>query len=336
MRISGFSVLLVILVILLAACDIIPPASGGELGIYLLQDKDVTYHNDLGPIFLSLPHEETPLLSTEDIDFYDWSTHFVYLKTNKEAMKERLLDSNEMLMKYPLSPFIVTTGEQPRYVGFLQTLVSSMYMPSPSITDFGLKMDPDDILNITGTWNEDGEDTRDNKHVKQALIKSGLYHAGLGLEFDTNYGLNFHPLIGDTMEVEYRFTLTNYDEDALYVLDPNKASDSVFFYFNTRPSFHNVTSDERVRSNYYYYSNGHPDTSDYANLSWYTLLASGRSITRTVRSGKYTNVHAGEYEFFLSFSTPCFTMKKSKRNKLLGRIWLGQIHSPLNTFDYTP
>jgi hypothetical protein len=330
------SLLLLALCLLFTSCDIFAPQSDGTFGIYMLKNKTLSIYNDLGDAYLTKALDSVAVLTSKDIDYYDWSSHCIYLKTDKDEINERLLDSSGFMLKYPGAPFVVTSNGETQYYGYFYSLIMSLTAAIPSINEMSLSYYPEDVLPIHESWNSDDLDARNNENVKQALIDAGLLHAGISVAIDTLFGLKFYPLSGDTMQMEYRFSITNNDQYALYVLDPDKIGTDLFFYFNVAPSFSNTTTEDFLRPNHSYNPNIVPDTSEFDNLSWYTLLAPGTSITRTVRTGRYTDVTAGHYEFNLRYSTPTHSLDKDRRNKLLGRIWIGETQSPTYTVNYTP
>ncbi len=319
--------LLIILSLFLSACLFTPPASDETFGIYMLQNKNLDIYDDLEDEVLSKPLDSAAVLTAADIDFYDWSSHCIYLKNNKDQLKERLLDDRGFLVKNPGAAFVVSTNGASQYYGCFHSLIMNLAPTTPTIDEMSLTYYPEDVLSIGRSWISDDLDTRNNDDVKQALINAGLFHAGISVEIDTAFGLNFYPFAGDSSQMEYRFIISNHDEDALYVLDPDKIGTELFFYFNVAPSIYNLDTDAYLHPNHSYDPSMTPDTSNFDNLNWYTLLSSGESITRTVRTGNYTNVTAGRYELALDYSTPINTLRQARRNKPLGRIWIGNVKS---------
>lgn len=330
------SLRLLLIIILLASCGIFAPQTDGTFGIYMLKDKTLSIYNDLGDAYLSKVLDSVAVLTSKDIDYYDWSSHCIYLKTDKDEINERLLDSSGFMFKYPGAPFVVTSNGEAQYYGFFHSMIMSIAAATPSINEMSLIYYPEDVLPIGRSWNSDDLDTRNNENVKQALIDTGLFHAGISVAVDTLFGLTFYPLSNDTMQMEYRFSITNNDRDALYVLDPDKIGTDLFFYFNVAPSIYNLDNSDFLRPNHRFDLSMTPDTSDFDDLNWYTLLSPSETLVRTVRTGKYANVSAGQFEFDLRYGTPIHTLSKSKRNKLLGRIWIGETQSPKYVVTYTP
>lgn len=330
------SLTILLIIILLASCSFFAPQGDGTFGIYMLKNKTLSLYNDLGDAYLTKALDSVAVLTSEDIEYYDWSSHCIYLKNDKDEMKERLLDANGSLLEHPGAPFVVTSNGEAQYYGFFHSMIMSTIAAAPSINEMSLTYYPEDVLSIGRSWNSDDLDARNNDNVKQALIDAGLLHAGISVAVDTLFGLTFYPLSNDSMQIEYRFSVTNNDQDALYVLDPNKIGTDLFFYFNVAPSITNLDNSEFLRPNHQYDSSIAPDTSDFDDLNWYTLLSPDETMVRTVRTGRYTNVTAGHFEFSLHYRTPIHTLSKSRRNKALGRIWIGEIQSPKYSVNYTP
>ena len=260
-------VLLLLLILSFSSCNIFSPPADDAFAIYLLKDKTLSVYNNLGDDYLSKPLDPTPLLAANDIEYYDWSSHCIYLKTNKQAIRERLLDSTGFLFNLPGAPFVVTASGQTDYYGFLYSMIMSLAPTEPTIDDMSLRFYPEDVFVIRESWNTDEPDARDNAHVKQALIEAGLYRGGIELEFDTDYGLHFSSVDSIDWELEYRYTITNNDNSDLYILDPDKAGDTVYFYFNNMPSFNDLVFGERCSwDNPFIDAAVFPDTSDFDNL----------------------------------------------------------------------
>jgi len=296
------------------------PEQNDEFAIYLLKDKSITMNNTPWGEFFDHTLDDTSFLSSENIDMYDWSSHLIYLKTDKSYLQDFFFDSTYGL-RYNGCPFIVTGGTQPLYSGLVYHSYHGYVTQWPKISSTELYYYPDDIFGIGRPYGN-CDDPRSLPEVKEALFEAGIFHAGVNVELDTSFGIFFHSISGDTMEVEYRISFTNLDQDALYVLDPNKSDGWMFNYFTFPPVFYDSLDSPQISSSSLYTGTA-PDTSDYDNLDYYTLLLPGQSIKRTLRRGIYTNVHAGNYYVKINYGAPLYTMTKSKRNKFLGRIWIG-------------
>lgn len=314
------NMIFILFLLLFSTCDINGPEQNREFAIYLLEDKSITMYNTSWDEFVDKTLEDTPFLSSENIDFYDWSSHLIYLKTDKTFLHDLFIDSTNGL-QYNGCPFIVTGGSQPLYSGLVYFSPHGYVIQYPNISPTDLDYFPDNIFYIRGPYGG-GDDPRNLPEVKDALIEAGIYHAGIKVELDTRYGVNFHSVSGDTMEVEYRILIRNLDQDALYVLDPDKSEGWMYQFFTSPPVFYDSLANPQIRSSTDYIGTA-PDTSDYADLDHYTLLLPGQSIKRTIRRGTYTNVQAGDYYTGIHHAAPIYTMTRSKRNNFWGRIWIG-------------
>jgi hypothetical protein len=312
--------LFVLFLLIFSACDINGPEQNSEFAIYLLEDKSITKNNTPWDEFVDQTLDDTPFLSSENIDMYDWSSHLIYLKTNKSYLQDFFFDSTYGL-RYNGCPFIVTGGTQLLYSGLVYHSYHGVVIQWPKISTTELSYYPDDIFGIGRPYGN-CDDPRSLPEVKEALIEAGIFHAGVNVELDTSFGVFFHSISGDTMEVEYRISITNLDQEALYVLDPDKSDGWMFNYFTSPPVFYDSLDTPQIRSSSYYKGTA-PDTSDYDNLDYYTLLLPGQSIKRSLLRGTYTNVQAGNYYIKINYGAPLYTMTRLKRNKLFGRIWIG-------------
>lgn len=323
---KNINIIFILFLLLFSTCDINGPEQDREFAIYLLEDKNITMYNTPWDEFVDKTLEDTPFLSSEDIDFYDWSSRLFYLKTDKTFLRDFFIDSTYGL-RYNGCPFIVTSGTQPLYSGLVYFSMHGIVIQYPKIspTDLDDYPYPDNLFYIQGPYG-DGEDPRSLPEVKEALKEAGLFHAGIKVELDTRYGVSFHTVSGDTMEVQYRVLIRNLDQDALYVLDPDKLDGWMYQYFSSPPVFYDSLGNPLIRSSTNYIGTA-PGTSEYANLDHYTLLLPGQSIKRVIRRGTYTNVKTGSYYTGIHYAAPVYTMTKSKRNNFWGRIWIGSTGS---------
>ncbi len=316
---------LFILSLILISCNIFNPSDKGNFGVYLLEDKTLTMRNTPWDSLMNMPQDSLPFLSENDIDLYDWSSQLIYLKDDKTFLQEMFDDTITGGLKYNGCPFFVRSGTQTLYSGFVYHSMHGYQLQHPKISFTGLYYYPDNIFCIERPYDID-DDPRSLPEVKEALIDAGIYHAGIHVELDTDYGMTFHTISGDSMEAEYRVKISNQDRDALYVLDPEKQEGWMYQFFCTPPVLFDSLANPVMRSRIDYVWPS-PDTSDYANLDHYTLLLPGQSIKRTIRRGIYTNVLEGDYYVGVHHAAPVYTMTRSKRNKTRGRIWLGSTDS---------
>jgi len=223
-----------------------PLSSYGEndfaFAIYFLQNdelkmKDV-YDKDLSELKLSL----MPWLWDKDIRFYDWSSHCIYLKRDKTNYFPNWENNkfNEFPPEWADKPFIVVANGKRCYIGYFEHSALSHLWPAPTITDGYNSGYPSDVLFMDWMWLYH-DYPQNHPDVKKALIKAGLYHGGISVTFDTT-DVNTLRMIenADTSNISYKFTLSNNDEDDLYVIDPDKTDSDLFHLFTNGLTFQNI------------------------------------------------------------------------------------------------
>ena len=223
--------------------------SDHHFGIYFLADttlkmKDVI-ENEINMNLEGIELQSEPWISEKDIDFYDWSSHCIYLKKDKTYFIPGWINGerfNVFPAEWADRPFMVVANGKSCYLGYLSRVVLSMDMwIAPMVGDVGLNsMYPQDVLFIDWRWLYH-DYPQNNPNVKNALIEAGLYHGGISVTFDTT-DINTLCMIEntDTSTISYKFTITNNDKDDLYIIDPEKTGSDLFHWFNNGLTFQNI------------------------------------------------------------------------------------------------
>jgi hypothetical protein len=299
---------------------VVPPIeNNNSFGIYFLKDTTLTIEDILNTDFEDLELADKPWLIQDDIEFYDWSSHCIYLKKDKSYL---FPDYFEGYYQLPNSwtdrPWIVVVNKTVCYKGYFVTDASIDTYPYPEISglEAGTWGYPKDI--ITSDWIFLLQsDPRDNEVVKERLIQCGLYHGGIEVSLDTATS-PIKVYNGDTTSVEYTLRIKNNDNDNLYVFDPEKVDNEIFHYYNYGPDFINVTNKYLYRSQYMI--TREPDGWD---NGWYTLLKSGETIKRTIILKGYPFIPSGTYWIQGGYAGPKEGLEKNIRETQLGRYWIG-------------
>jgi hypothetical protein len=130
--------------------------------------------------------------------------------------------------------------------------------------------------------------------------------------------------------------LRNLDQDDLYVLDPQKFDQSLFYKFGNGIIARNAAGGASIICTI------HPDSDYKRDLAWYTRLKKGESMTRTVETQPIKpglQSTPGKYIFQFSF----FGNESGNNDQLLlknnavslnpkavdGRLWLGELRAEL-------
>jgi len=313
-------IIVVIYVLLLTTmCDTNPVSSTDDsaFSIHLLKDHSLTISKISEKDINELKLEEKAWIASEDIDFYDYSSHCIYLKSNKSTYftKELGISLNDQ-------PFVILAYNIRCYLGSFHSGAMSLAPHHPYIDEMSISFFPSDVLYIAPSWNRDIEDERNNTYVEQALRNMNKLHHGLSLTVNEIQVIDN----SDTATVRYTYALQNNDQDDLYVLDPEKMGTKLFHYYTNGINFRSETK--------YIYSEYKsvigPEPFDSWQSDWFSKLNAGQSMERTIIIKGYPHIPNDQYSCTFQFSSP---MKVEKDDRYIndGRIWIGEIQSNAQT-----
>jgi hypothetical protein len=318
------TMLLFVLVLLSCTRDKNPAGpSDSDFGFYFLKDESVTIYNfqDEGA---DLTPQETPWLSAKDIDFYDFSSHCIYLKKPKTELFPDYDDSFQLMQAMSNKMFWIIANGKQCYLAAFHGAASSLACFTPFVNELSFDFYPSDVLPLQGSWL--GDDERNNQTVKNALKAAGLYHAGLTVELqDVNVTDN-----SDIATVQYILKITNNDVDDLLVLDADKMGSGLFHYFTIGPMIYN--EDRQL----HYYAEHREFTKPAEGVTfdpeWFTVIKSGQSKSWTITLEGYDTIQPGQYKCEVKFASP---MEIDLAHRYVGkaRYWLGEIETPTITIE---
>jgi hypothetical protein len=300
------------LVLLMVIFISITKGQEASVKIYFLKDPNLSIQRASKLDIKELNLETVPWLTNDDIQFYDYSTHCIYLKADASKF-----------IKPPLKPFVVIANTKRGYIGeFFSFHTISSHVPELPyiVTNYDY---PKDVIRISEPIkfmvNWDSTDVRNDDSLKAALISLKLFHAGLNLELKSvNIVDN-----SDTATVEYTYIISNNEKENLLVIDPDKMDSRIFHYFTDGVCFW-------VYDFHYYIKY----VSEYKKVmkplvdcdtSWFSEIQPNTKIERTVRIKGYPKIKSGKYRCDFKLSSP--HVERESRNLSRGRIWLGSIKS---------
>lgn len=299
------NILSLVLILILSSCiqediEFMKKGDGTQINIYLVTNGQID-QSEKDVDLESLELEKTPWIKHSEIDFYDWSSHIIYLNVEKEKDKHS--------GRY----FIFKANSKLLFLGVFFPMYWSSIPQFPSIIatdDFFL---PKDVVGLGGYgFNENSLYLENNGEFKIALEKSGLLKEGIAVEL-TNL------LRENSTTLKYTFSVTNLDSENIYILDPNKMGDSRFHYYTNGVGL-------RMADIYYWANDFDVTASESIKASWYYKLAPGKSMVRTVKQNGYSSLPTGEVE--ASFRFPGANIKNpGEWRKPDGRVWLGSFRT---------
>lgn len=287
-----------------------------DFAFYFLANDTLGAYEAMQQEITELELKREPWLCETDIEFYDFSSHCIYLKTDKGDYFE-YYDKGYFDPVLIDKPFVVVAGGTRCYVGSLHSGALSMSPPGPYMAELDVWFYPKDVMHISEAWSGE-EDIRSMDQIREALTILNLYHGGLSLSLDA-VGVIENT---DTATVQYTFTITNDDGDDLLILDPDCMGSAQFHYFTIgvyfwqgSTLFYSQYKDVTI-----------PEPFDSWEQEWFTTIKAGGSIQRTVQLKGYPKIPAGSYNCCLRFSNPP-KIEKADRYSSSARYWLGEITS---------
>ena len=266
-----------------------------DIKIYLVKENQLELHSPVIDIY-ALELENTPWVKGSDILFYDWSAHSFYL--NKEIGK------SENSGKH----FVVVSGEQRLFTGVFWPMFMSSFPMIPSITPENEIFTPKDVIRF-GQFGffEPGELDK-NLEFKKYLLENGILKHGIKVELIRLEKQNATTL-------KYTFSVSNLDEENIYVPDPEKMGAERFHFYTNAISLNKADS-------YYWPSEFETKESEYVQSKWLVKLKPGTKITRTVSIDGFSSLPNGKVN--ATFRFPGAHLKESGAwQKPDGRVWLG-------------
>jgi len=294
------------------------PPGDADFAVYFLKDTSMTTQEAMEHGLEDVELENEPWLSSEDIDFYDFSTHCIYLKTDKGDFFENFRE-HSFYFTPPLTdrPFVVAGGGERCYMGSLHSAALSMAPRGPFVDESDVGYYPTDVIHISRVPMVE-QDLRDSECVEKALADLDLLRDGPSVMLDAVRIVEN----ADTSTVQYTFTITNHDRDDLYVPDPDVMGNGLFHFYTNGVVFVNETT--HLESKYKIVVA--PDPYYYWETSWFARLETDETLQRTVTLKGYPRIPSGTYSCTFVYSGP---VKIEREERLLadGRIWIGEIVS---------
>jgi len=288
---------------------------GALFGIYFLKDSSITEYQANQVAIDQLGLKDAPWLREEGIEFYDFSSHCIYLKGQKADYFEHHSKFYMFEAGSRSRPFVVVANHQRCYVGAFHSGLLSSAPSGPYMDEMDVGYYPVDVMHISKAWTSE-VDVRKDSRIQDALNILGLYHGGISVHLDAVTIIEN----SDTSTVEYGFRVTNEDRDRLVVIDPDKMGTELFHYYTNGVVLHG--NGVIVQSTYKKVTS--PTVT--CDPRWLTELQPNESISRTVTLRGYSKIAPGIYTCSFTFADPV-EVEKGNRYVSGGRVWLGKVES---------
>jgi hypothetical protein len=259
---------------------------------------------------LSMMINHKVVISANDIDYYDLSTHFIYLKGTSSFLNDKLVrDSFQIyangekiysgvfhawyMSSIPLGPDIYSP--ESFYGNYLVPIAFSSYFDqsgkkTPTVDP---RKDPR-IINVLKSWNQ--------------------LHEGLQCEIRS---VQFKSAGKVSVELE----LINNDSFNYFYLDPEKMGLGLFHYFTNGLSLWSPTLQKSFENHLQHIQ---PEPWDSWQMNWLSLIGSREKKTIWIHYTNFDPIPVGQYK--LHFSFPGLShVEKGDLVQRNGRIWLGDL-----------
>ena len=299
------------------------PRTGVEF--YLLEDEKMDFETARSRPLAKLALRAKPWIAADDIERYDWSAHYVYLK--RPVALPVPAGRKHILLRG--TPFVVVADGERCYLGALWTMISS-FAPEgcvPMVNTLGGPLPRFAIsLHAALRPGQLRTDVRSDPRVMKALRSRGQFHGGLQVSLD-KVGVQRK---GETSVVTYTYTLQNMGQDALYVMDPERIHPAFFHDFQNGVSGRDV--DDGLVFRWPNPRRGDPQPTPWGKLdmAWFSRLDGGKKMTRTASMDPMPRIFPGKYECHFAFGSGGYSNAKTEQlQRPDGRLWLGRLTATL-------
>jgi len=250
------------------------------------------------------------VLSHDDFEYYDYSTHLIYLKDNNSFVDD--IES--------IGEFKVFADKKEIYVG--QTVPGfHSFLPSGPIisthpSGYGDYIIPIELIQIIDTLGNVTPDLREDERIINALKSFNQFHAGLSCEIKSIQYLSPN-------DVSVELNLKNNDSFSYYYLDPDKMGINLFHYF-TNGLF--ITDFSTHKSYTHKIETVSADPWNTWKKDWLSIINGNENKVVTIIYDNFEDVPKGQYKATFEFPGLSFQVDKNDIKQNNGQIWLGEIN----------
>jgi hypothetical protein len=243
-----------------------------------------------------------------DIDFYDFSSHLVYLKEGTTFIYDKA------------GTFKVMVKGSEIYSGTILTWFSSMLPAGPHIfcmpSIYGNYIIPIRFRMLPGADENIPYDPRGDQRIMDILQKHGKFRNGLSSEIVT---LQFNTL----QKIELTLKITNNDDSDILYLDPDKMGNELFHYFTNGLTLYSRFKPEISFTHQLEALPAEPY--DSWQKEWLSVLSSNESKTIVITYDNFESVEPGQYRAVFNYPGLRYQVNRDELFQPEGRIWLGEV-----------
>jgi hypothetical protein len=243
------------------------------------------------------------ILEQNEIDYYDFSAHLIYLKDEHSLIKSI---SGALIDIYVDSTLI--------YPLVLYPMITSSYSPYGANILSWPSLYPDNVVFIDYADFSGLTDKRNDDRIIDVLKKYGRFHEGLSCDIQSIQ-------VTTDNKVKLDLTLSNNDTFDYYYLDPVKMGLKLFHYFTDGL----ILTDNQENKYMQRIGSIPPVPWNSWNMGWLSLIKMGGKIDISILYDQFDTIPPGQYQASFQFPGLTYQIKKSDIQQEEGRIWLGEM-----------
>ena len=268
----------------------------------------IEFNGELPDGFCIVANEKV-ILNHNDIEYYDYSTHLIYIKENKSFIDD--IESIGAFTVYADRIQIYKGQTVPGYSSFLPS--GPIISTHPSL--YGDYIIPIEMIQRIDSLGNFLPDPREDERVVTALKKYNQFRAGLSCEIKSVQYFG-------SSNVKVDLILKNNDSLNYYYLDPNKMGINLFHYF-TNGLF---IKDFKNHKNYTHIITAvSPEPWNSWKKEWLSIINRNESKTITITYDSFEAVVPGQYKATFEYPGLCYQVEKKDLLQDNGQIWLGSL-----------
>jgi hypothetical protein len=273
------------------------------------QKNEPDYYRELTDGFCIVADDKV-VLNHNNVEYYDYSAHLIYLKDNKSFVAD--IQSVGNFKVFANKEQIYTGQTFPGYSSFLPS--GPVIRSHPS--GFGDYIVPLSFIQIIDKFGNALPDPREDERIVKALKKYNQFHAGLSCEIKSVQYLSSN-------NVKVVLLLKNNDSFNYYYLNPDKMSVNLFHYFtnglyirdfnNAKAYTHKIKPVQPVPWNSW-------------QKDWLSIINGNESKTITITYDNFEEVTPGQYKANFQYPGLIYQVDKKDVQQDNGQIWLGELN----------
>lgn len=271
--------------------------------------NELDYYRELTDGFCIVAADKV-VLNHNDIEYYDYSTHLIYLKDNKSFVED--IESVGDFKVFANKVQIYTGQTFPGYSSFLPS--GPVIRTHPS--GFGDYIIPLSFIQIIDKFGNTLPDPREDERIVKALKKYNQFHAGLSCEIKSVQYLSSN-------NVKIVLLLKNNDSFNYYYLNPDKMSVNLFHYFTNGLFIRDFNSDKTYTHKI---KSVQPVPWNSWKKDWLSIINGNESKTITITYDNFEEVTPGQYKATFQYPGLIYQVDKKDVQQDNGQIWLGELN----------